>query len=403
MGLKSCEIILENNWGTYYVGQTVTGRVEFDLDSPKKVRGVSILFKGDSNTNWFVEESRTNNDGKQENERIELNGYEEYFKIEYYLIGGQGDEVDIPPGHHSYPFTCVLPPSLPSSFEGDYGYVRYIIKVTFDRPWKFDHETKKAFTVLSPLDLNSNPRLKEPTRLALEKYFCCFCCKSGPLTCIISIPRTGYVSGQTIPVVLDVDNISNIEITNVQVSLRKIVTYHTQTPRRESKKDVKVIAEIKVGSTTPHGSNTYNQPIVIPPIPPSNLTNCNLIDLDYELYVELNISGFHTNLTGKIPITIGTTPLGPSSSAPTPISTKINIEPEDFTDLTPSNDNDSKAPTMGWVNNGNIYPALPTFAESQFGTSSIREKGDNEYVMYADNRQHYSPMYPVYSYTDAKS
>lgn len=68
-------------------------------------------------------------------------------------------EIVLPIGNHVYPFTCVLPPTLPSSFEGDYGHVRYTIKVILDRPWKFDQEIKAAFTVISPLDLNVNPSL----------------------------------------------------------------------------------------------------------------------------------------------------------------------------------------------------------------------------------------------------
>lgn len=59
-----------------------------------------------------------------------------------------------------YNFTCTLPPVLPSSFEGQYGYVRYTVKVTLDRPWKFDQETKMAFTVINAFDLNLNPSYK---------------------------------------------------------------------------------------------------------------------------------------------------------------------------------------------------------------------------------------------------
>jgi len=39
MGLKGCEVQLDNPWNTYYAGQTVNGQVKFTFDSPKKVRG----------------------------------------------------------------------------------------------------------------------------------------------------------------------------------------------------------------------------------------------------------------------------------------------------------------------------------------------------------------------------
>lgn len=60
----------------------------------------------------------------------------------------------LPAGRYSYPFRISLAVGLPSSFEGKYGYVRYLASVKIDRPWKFDHEAKAAFTVLSNLDLN---------------------------------------------------------------------------------------------------------------------------------------------------------------------------------------------------------------------------------------------------------
>lgn len=99
--------------------------------------------------------------GKETNETEHLTGHEEYFEIHYYLLGSKnGSEINLPAGEHSYPFTCALPPTLPSSFEGEWGHVRYTIKVTLDRPWKFDQDAKMAFTVVSPVDLNVNPRLK---------------------------------------------------------------------------------------------------------------------------------------------------------------------------------------------------------------------------------------------------
>ena len=57
-------------------------------------------------------------------------------------------------GTHKYPFSFTLPPNVPSSFEGYYGHVRYTAKATMDRPWKFDHDTRSAFTVISLVDLN---------------------------------------------------------------------------------------------------------------------------------------------------------------------------------------------------------------------------------------------------------
>ena len=43
--------------------------------------------------------------------------------------------------------------------------VRYTCRATIDKPWKFDHETKAAFTVISHLDLND-----EPTQLKVRSY-----------------------------------------------------------------------------------------------------------------------------------------------------------------------------------------------------------------------------------------
>jgi len=39
MGLKDFRIAFDNQWSTYYPGQTVTGNIIVVLDSTKKIRG----------------------------------------------------------------------------------------------------------------------------------------------------------------------------------------------------------------------------------------------------------------------------------------------------------------------------------------------------------------------------
>lgn len=44
MGLKECQIVLDNPWNTYYAGQILNGHVDFTFDKPKKIRGKYSLF-----------------------------------------------------------------------------------------------------------------------------------------------------------------------------------------------------------------------------------------------------------------------------------------------------------------------------------------------------------------------
>lgn len=43
---------------------------------------------------------------------------------------------------------------ISTSFEGKHGNIRYWLKAEMDKPWSFNHKTKKAFTVISPIDIN---------------------------------------------------------------------------------------------------------------------------------------------------------------------------------------------------------------------------------------------------------
>ena len=74
-----------------------------------------------------------------------------------FFPGTDGSSVEHPAGNHAYPFAFQLQESVPSSFEGSRGYVRYFCKATIDRPWKFDSHDLRAFTVIHHFDLNRFP------------------------------------------------------------------------------------------------------------------------------------------------------------------------------------------------------------------------------------------------------
>ena len=73
------------------------------------------------------------------------------------MTAAGGERIRLEAGSHRYPFTFSLPPNVPSSFEGEHGYVRYTAEATMERPWKFNHVTRCAFTVISLVDLNLEP------------------------------------------------------------------------------------------------------------------------------------------------------------------------------------------------------------------------------------------------------
>jgi hypothetical protein len=73
------------------------------------------------------------------------------------IISESDEDRNHPAGNHAYPFSLELTDTLPSSFEGTSGHVRYLCKATIERPWVFDIHVKRAFTVIHHLDLNCFP------------------------------------------------------------------------------------------------------------------------------------------------------------------------------------------------------------------------------------------------------
>ena len=287
----------------FFPGQTINRRVILHSREQKKLRGIYLTLVGRAYVHW------TEQKGSGKHSRtVHYRAEEPYFNRRVNLWGGDGGSQQLPPGNYEWPFSFQLPSTLPTSYEGDYGNIRYWLEARMDRPWKFDHVTKCAFTVLERVDLNlSQEDLNAPRRGEAQKTLCCLWCKSGPLTLAVSTDQGAYCAGEKILLNAQLENNTNKEMRMLKAKLRRTVALYA---RGKSRHHQDVVAEMKTTGGIPAGQIfEWNQePLPIPACPPSSHTS-RIIHTDYSLDVEVVVPTFSFNLHVILPIVIGTEPL----------------------------------------------------------------------------------------------
>lgn len=221
-----------------------------------------------------------------------------------------GNQLDLQPGVHMFNFSCVLPPNLPTSFEAPNGYIRYTTKVTLERPWKFDLSFVNGFTVIKSLDLNYEvPNLNSPFTMETAKKFWFTFGGANNFHISASIPISGFVAGQNVNVIAEVNNQTNVEIVYLKISLKRIIDYHSTTPYKKVKREVRTEREMRCVGVPKQELKKFDENFKIPAVPPTNVNSCTVIQVCYELQIKAKVSGIHKSPVLKFPITIGTIPL----------------------------------------------------------------------------------------------
>lgn len=80
------------------------------------------------------------------------------FDFTFYFEGEA--QITLPPGSYHYPFQHNLPLELPTSFESEFGYIRYHIRAVLAVSTQPDEEFDEPFTVIKTVDLNADPTLR---------------------------------------------------------------------------------------------------------------------------------------------------------------------------------------------------------------------------------------------------
>ncbi|XP_031641056.1 arrestin domain-containing protein 1-like [Contarinia nasturtii] len=328
MSPKILNICFDNSSKAYYAGQKVEGHVQVELESEKLIRNIEIHFEG--KTYMFLTRKLQNEEEFYTKEENHLD-YTEYLLGSNLMNSCAGKSLSA--GTHSFPFAYVLPGDIPSTICGEKGSVSYSVNVILrfanDRSRKEKKEFEE-FVVISPLNLNEIPNVKEPVNLPLEKSFS----SNGlnePLRANISIPATGYTSGQTIPITMDIENMSNVPVKQIKVILNRKESYFMYEPQFDVKHKSNKITEILLDGVDAKSSIKRDQLFEIPPLQPTN--SFSNIQWCYELMFVLKMSGMHENVQGTIPILLGTIPISDvvaQSSVPDNCTSISITTPESF-------------------------------------------------------------------------
>ena len=317
MGGPDVFLIQLQGQGIYYGGQTIQGQVQVSNGAHmSNIKNIQIKLIGFGEVHWTEQERRTrrvhnrNHDhhhGEREeeyHETVHYRNHEQYLSSKFILHRGP-----LAAGNHVLPFSFILPPNLPSSFEGQHGHVRYYIEAKLDRSgfFTFDKRKKQFITINSICDLNNVQGANNPQTNSNSKEFGFCCCTSGPLSATVRIPRFGYTPGEIMPISAEIENLSDKRMNASKARLYQDVTFRATNGIKNT---TRILQEVRRGPIGAHGQDSWEEmPLRIPAIPPTGLGGCRIIDVTYRLEFIVDPSGIGFDLKISMPITIGNIPL----------------------------------------------------------------------------------------------
>jgi len=298
------QILFNNNSNVYFPGQKISGHIQVINDRVYRTEGIVVTFVGKCKV-FFSEVVSVKVDGKTERQNKRFQQKEEYYKNKYFAWKSADEELK--EGTLKVPFEFVLPYAITASFQSPYGYVRHQMKVQLKLTGAPDVKEFRPFSVNTVLDLNKDPGNVEAQIRQDMKTLCCWCCKSGPIEAQVHLDHTGYVPGQQIRISADITNGSNRVIDGSRAQLVMIVQYLAQGHTKTCEYKIRSSAK---GPIAPHQEGSWkDERLEVPPLAPSELHNCKLINVNYKLKFIVDPSGMSFDLVLEFPVVIGTIPI----------------------------------------------------------------------------------------------
>uniref|UniRef100_T1P880 Arrestin (Or S-antigen) n=1 Tax=Musca domestica TaxID=7370 RepID=T1P880_MUSDO len=392
---NNCVITFDQNeYGTYFTGQLLTGKVILTLNKSKKFKGIKLQICGYAQCQWRERHGRKKPIYKSNLKRKHVyHGHEDYIASTTFLVGSEdGSVFSIESGTHTYSFACPIPVNCPSSFEGAYGHVRYMVKVTTIRPSTSNRTYSKGFTVLKMMDLNRETELlKSPAYNESMESFCFFTSQTVNLR--VDLMQTGYVPGQMILVSSHIKNNTSTDVKKLMICLNLRATYVSDTPCMRTSSEKLCLVKKYCGTVPRHSERDYAEVIRVPATPPTCDHLSKVVRISYEVCVVAIMNHLMRNPKSVIPITIGNVPLI-TPSAPVAQPSIDDVPTTSACAMQRADGNDHSLLSEETEVEFEMPP--PTYEEAMFMTTNIADDDANT----VSEQAQFTPRYPVFDVDD---
>ncbi|XP_021966520.1 arrestin domain-containing protein 1 [Folsomia candida] len=197
------------------------------------------------------------------------------------------DRALLPKGRHSFPFEFMLEEGCPSTFEtklGLGGHVQYGLKAFLKVPGKAKYTDSCGIRVEGILDIR---KFNQNGPLCVQQA-------NKKVDVKVQLPKTGYLSGERIPVKVTITNLKGSS-GNAEIAIVKRVELVSRKYGKSSKEDITLVNS----KTWNWASGEWLDNLELPMCTPTNLCGAECIAVDY--FVQVNVKGVDV----FVPIVIG--------------------------------------------------------------------------------------------------
>ncbi|XP_051894228.1 arrestin domain-containing protein 5-like [Pristis pectinata] len=300
----------------YMAGETVNGKVILELNDPLFLYSVKLKISGKGFVEWIGE----SNESLDYNRKIYCSNKEDYIHHTVTLWGAdydaEGLEQVLEAGTHDFQFSYKLNDSLPSSFRGKHGKIRYYVRALCTATGGTIAQVEKDLKVQETFNLNIDPANKLPLMFAAEKDISYWCWKFPGIAMTVTVDKRGFVPGDDIIITSEISNQTPKYLRLISYTIAAEIKYkafvqeafcdhYRELIEKSNLKTMQAAIEAPPRQVTKIlGSLQLPKPMFV-----TDMSRCKIISVSYQLEVAIPIPTHRIMVTARAPIKIGTIPV----------------------------------------------------------------------------------------------